>query len=652
MNEAFKDSKLNQKELNKILPSYIIDELEETKEDSDEKEGNISRDSSKLTSFKKIIKNNNKTQNNILKDEKKYLKKNDNINSNFNSLNNLQNYFPYLSNNYGNNLNKVSQDKYIYINNNISSLNNFANSNLNIYNKNVILKENNFINYLQNNSNLYKGINNKNINIFNENHKFNLFKNNSIHIVPNINNFQNINEISNLNNNMVNPNNNINGYLTRINNYELANINISLDNNNNCFNFQNQNKSINNYNININNYIFQNKNLTNNFPNHNSAINIFNKNEINDFIKYINSLPMSLVNFLCTPKGTIEIQKKLEQSNNEHKIFLVNYLNKQGLSIIMKNTYGNYFFQQLIKKNEKLLISLIISYISEDFIDISKDFSGTFSLQALLDEITSIEEEQKILNCIKNYEMEMAFNKNSTHVLQKIVSLFPDNRRLFLNEIILHNFIELCLDPNGICLIKIFIKTNTLIENKKRIYDKITENFVILAQSPFGNYGIQYLMEIWNNDDMKEIQKKIIENIYELSLQQYSSNVIEKAIEIFEKNRIEIIKKLCFDEKYILILIKNKFGKYVLNKAIKYMELDMKNEFEKKLTNNIKNNCYKNKDKNRIKKLLIKLKNDKFNQNENSKNTNEIFGDNNIYNNMYNNGNNILTYSNDVNIVI
>ena len=248
--------------------------------------------------------------------------------------------------------------------------------------------------------------------------------------------------------------------------------------------------------------------------------------------------------------------------------------------------------------------------------------------------------------------MEMAFNKNSTHVLQKIVSLFPDNRRLFLNEIILHNFIELCLDPNGICLIKIFIKTNTLIENKKRIYDKITENFVILAQSPFGNYGIQYLMEIWNNDDMKEIQKKIIENIYELSLQQYSSNVIEKAIEIFEKNRIEIIKKLCFDEKYILILIKNKFGKYVLNKAIKYMELDMKNEFEKKLTNNIKNNCYKNKDKNRKKKLLIKLKNDKFNQNENSKNTNEIFGDNNIYNNMYNNGNNILTYSNDVNIVI
>ena len=73
---------------------------------------------------------------------------------------------------------------------------------------------------------------------------------------------------------------------------------------------------------------------------------------------------------------------------------IVNILQNKGLVKIMKNTYGNYFFQQLIKKNEKSFISLIISYISEDLIDISKDFSGTFSLQALLDEITPIEEEQ------------------------------------------------------------------------------------------------------------------------------------------------------------------------------------------------------------------------------------------------------------------
>ena len=92
----------------------------------------------------------------------------------------------------------------------------------------------------------------------------------------------------------------------------------------------------------------------------------------------------------------------------------------------------------------------------------------------------------------------MAFNKNATHVLQKIVLLFPDNHRIHLNEAILNNFFDLCLDSNGICLIKIFIKTNTLESNKKKMNNIIINNFVTLAENPFGNYGIQYLMEVWN----------------------------------------------------------------------------------------------------------------------------------------------------------
>jgi hypothetical protein len=340
---------------------------------------------------------------------------------------------------------------------------------------------------------------------------------------------------------------------------------------------------------------------------------IYNKN-LDDFINYINSLPIPLVSFLCTQKGTLEIKKKLEKSSNDHKVLLVNILRKQGLSKIMKNIYGNYFFQQLIKNNEKSFISLIISYIAEDLIDISKDFQGTFCLQALLEEISSFEEEQIILNNIKNHEMEMALNKNATHVLQKIVLLFPDIHRVYLNEIILNNFITLSLDSNGICLIKIFMKTNTLISNKKRIIDKIANNFVILSESPFGNYGVQYLMEIWNENDLNDVKNKILENLYELSLQQFSSNVIEKAIEIFgEENREKMLKKLCFEENFIVTLINNKFGKFVLNKAVKFMKSDMIIEFETLLNNGINDNIYKNKDKNKIKKLLMKIKSNKKN---------------------------------------
>jgi len=568
---------------------------------------------------------------------------NNNSNLYLNFINNKANISPFLANypkngniiiNYNNDNENNKPDFNIYkYNNPPININNY-NKIMNNHNDIFINygKENNFSfslnqNDIQNKMNLtqYKNnnLNNYNINIF-PNFEINNKTNN------NDKNYMNINQNMSLDGNNINIYNNDNKFFNSrsINNYfkNINNVKISKNN-------VNENKNQ----INLENSL--EKNNDNNI-NSKNIINSINSNTLDEFKKYINTLPMPLVNYLCTPKGTLEIQKKLEKSNNDYKILLINLLNKQGLSKIMKNTYGNYFFQQLIKKNEKSIISLIISYISEDFLDISKDFSGTFSLQALLDEIPSIEEEQNILKSIKNKELEMAFDKNATHVLQKIILLFPDNHRAYLNEIILNNFINLCLDPNGICLIKIFIKTNTLIYNKKRINENIINNFVILAESPFGNYGIQYLMEIWSNNELIGIKDKILENIYQLSLQQFSSNVVEKAIEIFEEDiKIKMIRKLCFENNFTISLLKNKFGKFVLNKAIKYMKIDMRNEFEIYLINDINNNIYKNKDRNKIKKLLLKLKNTKFNKNEisnNNNNINNVYSNNFYYNNIIN----------------
>ena len=591
---------------------------------------------------------------------------------------NQKNYIQNLdyNNSYkGNNLSQINNNSNLYLN--------FINNKANISpflanypkNGNIIINYNNDNENNKPDFNIYK-YNNPPININN----YNKIMNNHNDIFINYgkeNNFSfslNQNDIQNKINLTQYKNNNLNNYNINIfpnfeinnktnnndKNYMNINQNMSLDGNNiNIYNNDNKffnSRSINNYFNNINNVkisknnVNENKNQINlensleknndNNINSKNIINSINSNTLDEFKKYINTLPMPLVNYLCTPKGTLEIQKKLEKSNNDYKILLINLLNKQGLSKIMKNTYGNYFFQQLIKKNEKSIISLIISYITEDFLDISKDFSGTFSLQALLDEIPSIEEEQNILKAIKNKELEMAFDKNATHVLQKIILLFPDNHRAYLNEIILNNFINLCLDPNGICLIKIFIKTNTLIYNKKRINENIINNFVILAESPFGNYGIQYLMEIWSNNELIGIKDKILENIYQLSLQQFSSNVVEKAIEIFEEDiKIKMIRKLCFENNFTISLLKNKFGKFVLNKAIKYMKIDMRNEFEIYLINDINNNIYKNKDRNKIKKLLLKLKNTKFNKNEisnNNNNINNVYSNNFYYNNIIN----------------
>ena len=666
--KSSKEAELSSKDLNNILPSYLIKEVHNIKSDGEEKNSKISEE---IRIFNIPIFNNEKESKNekdvinsplSLKlfecfidspktDSSNFSPHNDSPISQSNSLddkNEFQNQNNEQNSNYNNIFNNniilcsdMNNKKAVYNSVNLTGNNHFLYANKvnyndcnNLYNNNI--KDNNNRNSI--NNGLY--IQNQNYNnSFNLNSTYQQNKNNIIFNFENNKNNNNF-QMNNINSNTFPKGNIINNYFNNINNINIIqnnfieNLNIlnNLRKNQNAFFYENYMKNQNN---NFNNFPFQDKN-------------------INDFIKYINSLPMPLVNFLCTPKGTLEIQKKLEKLSKEYKVLLVNILKKQGLYIIMKNTYGNYFFQQLIKNNDKVLISLIISYISENLVDISKDFQGTFSIQALLDEISTYEEEQNILNCIKKYEMEMAFNKNATHVLQKIVLLFPDIHRVFLNEIILDNFIALSLDSNGICLIKIFIKTNTLIGDKKRINEKIVNNFVILSESPFGNYGVQYLMEIWDENDLKDVKNKILENLYELSLQQFSSNVIEKAIEIFtEENRTKILKKLCFENNFVLTLVNNKFGKFVLNKAIKYMQKDLLNKFQNNLNNEINKDILKTKDKNKFKKLLTRIKSCRKkdiyfdDKNKNFYNSNSSF--NNDEKDNINNYNKIV-YNEDVNL--
>ena len=573
-----------------------------------------------LCSNNNNIYQNNKTLN-LYKDIS-----NGNISNNCHKIDNTFN----IDNNYLNNISISILNPNKYINKNLNyNCFNYHNLNSNIKNNNNF-NYNNFCNNFGDNNNL--SFNNYN-QMFNQKEINNIFiNNNDINKIKQLyidNNFNFYNSLNQPNKNMQN---------NKINNVNFYKNNIIEKNNLNNKIFSNNNTNINyNYNINHtknkNNIILNNKNI--NFS------NIIHQPSFIEFSQYIDSLPIPLINYLCTSKGILEIQKKLLKLNNDYKLYIIISLNKEGLSKIMKNTYGNYFFQQLIKDSEKDLISLIISYISDTFVNISKDYSGTFSLQALLDEVSSLEDESKILNYIKNHELEMAYDKNATHVLQKLILLFPDIHRIELNKIILDNIKELCIDSNGICLVKNFIKSNTLINDKKRINQELAKNLVFLAVSPFGNYGIQFLIENWDKDSLIDIKNKVVENALKLSLEQFSSNVVEKSIELFdEEYREKIIRKLCF-EGNISTLLKSKFGRFVLYKAINYMRNDLRKDMEINLINNLNNNVYNNKDKNKIKKLLMKLQSQKSMENKIADENNKCL----FYNNALNNSNSISEYN-------
>ena len=498
----------------------------------------------------------------------------------------------------------------------------------------------NFPNFVQNNEQLYQYqcINN-NTNCINN------FINNN-----NCMNYNAINSCNGCNNNVfVNiMNKDISNKYIFCNYNNLSKNNTNF--NHNCFNINNIN-----YKINNNNYLFPNNNGTNsNISNNINILNSIITNELNinciniirnnakkkpekkikleDFMKFINTIEIPIIDYVCNSKGALELQKMLEKSGQEIKIYFIQLLKREGLTIIMKNVHGNYFFQKLIKESSDKISSNILAMIIDDFVNISKDNSGTFSIQALLSEISTIKDMNKILQKIKGKEIEMIYDKNATYVVQKIIMKFPDIYRKDLNEIILQNFSKLCLDVNGICLVKNFVKYNTIENDKQRMKNIITNNFVLLAQSPYGNYSIQFLLEKLNKNELNEIFEVLNENIIKLSMQQFSSNVVEKALEKMDEfNLGGAMNRLFFQGKFI-ILLKNKFGKFVIKKAVNFMPNELRKKIEIDLINNINNGVYNNKEKNRVKKFLVKIQGDYCVNNCNQFNFNNFCTDININN--------------------
>ena len=496
------------------------------------------------------------------------------------------------------------------MNNNLNYFNNIMNNEqVHLLNKNTIIncKANSLGNNYNNHNSIFVNIMNK------DNNKFS-FCNYNNNLSKDYNNYNyNFFNISNYNCQINNNNNNyffLNKNGTQFNSFQNQDNNTS--NNINIFN----NLVTNDFNINYINIINKNFNQKNpelNFIKTNIPSSEHEQEKkilIENFIDFIKNIPMPIIEYVCNSKGAIELQKMLEKSGPEVKMYFIELLKRQGLTQIMKNIHGNYFFQKLIKDSNEIIITKIIFYILDDFINISQDDSGTFSIQALLDEVSSINDINKILQKINGNEIDMIYDKNATYVIQKMVLKFPDFYRKDLNEKILQNFPKLCLDANGICLIKNFIKTNSIKSDMEKIKMYIINNFILLAQSPYGNYTIQFLMEKLPKNELNEIFDVLNENIFKLTVQQYSSNVVEKSFEKMDEfHRLKIFDKLFFFGKFIFIL-KNKFGKFVIRKALNYMSNELKKKFELELINNINKGIYNHKDKNRVKKFLYKIQGD------------------------------------------
>ena len=320
------------------------------------------------------------------------------------------------------------------------------------------------------------------------------------------------------------------------------------------------------------------------------------------YINYniFNNIKQQLCHLIKTQTGSKILQNYLKNTPPQIIHLLYNEINTK-LNILLLDPYANYFCLKLfcfLNENDRIsFLSLIVKNISI----FSTNKIATYPIQYIVTHLNSKIEMQIIIHQINKNLMKLALDIYGTHVIEKILISFDKELCNEIFNFITDNFIFLSNHVNGLCLVKkiliIQYKNNSYSNLKEIIINKCSE----LIENPYGNYALQIVIDNWNNNDLFYIFKQFFGHLTELSSMKYASNVIERFIEKNEEFLNEYILEICVKKNTIGTLIKNSFGNYVIQTALKHS----KGKFKIILINSIENNINFLNDK----KLIHKWKN-------------------------------------------
>ena len=321
----------------------------------------------------------------------------------------------------------------------------------------------------------------------------------------------------------------------------------------------------------------------NNFPNY--PIQILNyvngKNQTNEVKpiaedKYILD---NLTIFLKEQNKCRIVQEKLEEKKNDPNFIGKFFHNIESVLFeIINHQFGNYviqkFFDIMINQKNKTLITSFFAKIQNELFKISVNSYGTRVFQKALEKLDEsnyenfeTEELNTIIhNLIEKHLFPLCFDKNGNHVFQKIIRLFPKTKNDFIYNQLNQSAIEICKLKQGATILQTALKYANE-SQKSSLLHTILDDISTLINDEYGNYIIQFILDLKEKEYNEIIFTYITKNTLSLSKKKFSSNVIDKSIIQDDELSIKLIKHI-IDSKVIPEMIKDQYGNYVIQKAL------------------------------------------------------------------------------------
>ncbi|KAG9084047.1 hypothetical protein FRC07_013727 [Ceratobasidium sp. 392] len=210
---------------------------------------------------------------------------------------------------------------------------------------------------------------------------------------------------------------------------------------------------------------------------------------------------------------------------------------------------------------------MICESVAHDLVGVSLNMHGTRAVQKMIDFLLLVH----ATSALSMHVVTLIKNLNRNHVVQKCLNrLIPEDNQFIYYAVAAH-CVEVVNHRHGCCILQRCID-HASDSQRIQLVTEITFNTLTLVQDPYGNYVVQYILDLNNNRFSDAVIRQFVGNVCALSVQKFSSNVIEKCVRVAEHNTRKMLIEELLNCNRLEKLLRDSFGNYCVQTALDYAE--------------------------------------------------------------------------------
>ena len=246
----------------------------------------------------------------------------------------------------------------------------------------------------------------------------------------------------------------------------------------------------------------------------------------------------------------------------------------------MVDPFGNYLFQKILEKVAPEERIMLVKSVSTRLVNASLNLHGTRSVQKIV-ELCAIDQANGVdkpngeedsaaeilTKALAPAAARLCIDSHGNHVIQRIILKLGPKYSDFVFDAVAASVGDVARHRHGCCVIQRCLDSQQS-EARAHLVRRIVDNALDLMQDAYGNYVVQYVLDVCSDDDVHAVCESVVGKVNLLAIQKFSSNVMEKCLErcterVKEQYMIEISESDRIRE-----LMMDPFGNYVVQRAL------------------------------------------------------------------------------------